>query len=478
MQTMSTPGFNDATIGIVCALPKELAAVRATLECAVDPTCEIDSAGRKYALAQVAAKGGGRHIVAIALLPEMGNNSAAIRATNLLNNCPNLEYLLMVGIAGAVPNPKRAESHVRLGDIVVSDRSGVVQYDFVKESAAGSIEHRNAPRAPSGKLLEIVNWLRADEELGNRPWESLIEQAIERLGSAWQRPGETEDVLDDSVEGDSPVPHPNDPERRPGQPKVFHGPIAAANVLLKNPEKRNYLRERFFAKAVEMEGSGIADAAHQGSVDYLVIRGTCDYCNRNKNDVWQKYAAVIAASYARIFISSIPCPTPPARRSGTALTPAEPSASALVQSDLSFVYEKGYEHGRLANQLVQFQEGVSAQGTAPSRLIDGLKQSLPDLTADRSLSKPVGADEVASRVRAIRTHLETYDHSLAADIAQGLERLIAEGAEQIPQRRPEGSIRATRRPRNHRVQASSTRNGSWIKHIQGKGVLGWRPRGQ
>src|SRR5262245_51157651 len=119
MPTISAAGLADATIGIVCALPKEFSAVRAVFECAADPTSELNSADRKYAVAQVAAVGGGRHVVVIALLPEMGNNSAAIRATNLLNDCPNIAYILMVGIACAVPHPEKPESHVRLGDVVV-----------------------------------------------------------------------------------------------------------------------------------------------------------------------------------------------------------------------------------------------------------------------------------------------------------------------------------------------------------------------
>ena len=57
------------------------------------------------------------------------------------------------------PSRKVAEHHVRLGDIVVSDRCGVIQYDLVKEAGDGSTEHRNAPRPPSSQLLGAVNWL-------------------------------------------------------------------------------------------------------------------------------------------------------------------------------------------------------------------------------------------------------------------------------------------------------------------------------
>jgi nucleoside phosphorylase len=58
--------------------------------------------------------------------------------------------------------------------------------------------------------------------------------------------------------------------------------------------------------AVEMEGSGIADGTWINGRDFLVVRGICDYCNPNKGDDWQAYAAVVAAAYARALISSVP----------------------------------------------------------------------------------------------------------------------------------------------------------------------------
>ncbi len=373
MGLLSSTGLSDATFGIVCALPKELSAVRAVFDCVADPTAVKATSGRKYALAEIATVDGGRCVVAIALLPEMGNNAAAIRATRLLDDCPNVVHLLMVGIAGAVPHPEKAEHHVRLGDIVVSDRGGVIQYDLVKETGDGSIEHRNAPRPPSSELLEAINWLRSDEDLGKRPWEMFIDQGINRLGAEWQRPAPEEDVLDDVGDGTTPVTHPEDRDRRPGYPKVFHGPIAAANVLLKNAARRDDLRRRFGAKAVEMEGSGIADAAWDVRVGYLVIRGACDYCNRNKNDAWQRYSAVIAAGYARALIASIPAPqgTRP-RRSGLDL--ADLSGGPPPHSDIRYLYERALEHGRLEGQMIAVAGRETNTSTGASRFLESVQR--------------------------------------------------------------------------------------------------------
>lgn len=58
--------------------------------------------------------------------------------------------------------------------------------------------------------------------------------------------------------------------------------------------------------AVEMEASGIADAAWEEETGYLVIRGICDYGDDFKNDDWQEYASIVAACYARDVIENLP----------------------------------------------------------------------------------------------------------------------------------------------------------------------------
>lgn len=337
----------------------------------------------------------------------------------------------MVGIAGAVPHPEKAEHHVRLGDIVVSDRGGVIQYDLVKETGDGSIEHRNAPRPPSSELLEAINWLRSDEDLGKRPWEMFIDQGINRLGAEWQRPAPEEDVLDDVGDGTTPVTHPEDRDRRPGYPKVFHGPIAAANVLLKNAARRDDLRRRFGAKAVEMEGSGIADAAWDVRVGYLVIRGACDYCNRNKNDAWQRYSAVIAAGYARALIASIPAPqgTRP-RRSGLDL--ADLSGGPPPHSDIRYLYERALEHGRLEGQMIAVAGRETNTSTGASRFLESVQCALPAFAAEGALSSPTPHEELRRMVRGVRAHLDSYDHDLAREMARGLERVLAEHVSLLP----------------------------------------------
>jgi nucleoside phosphorylase len=293
--------FHMPSIGIITALPHEYAAVKVLLNATREVFIPGRGTGRRYTLGEMPGTNGS-HVIALSLLVDMGNNSAAMRASRLLDIFPTVQTVIMVGIAGGVPSPDNAERHVRLGDIVISDHNGVVQYDLDKEGV-DITEHRHRPRPPSARLLEAVRLLQANELLHERPWDYFITQALAALEV--QRPPETSDVLTDARDPRVTCPHPPDDQRLPDLPRVFIGTIAAANKLLKNPLKRDLLRNRFGAKAIEMEGSGIADATWDCSADYLVIRGICDYCDQNKGDHWQRYAAIVPAAYLRALLNTL-----------------------------------------------------------------------------------------------------------------------------------------------------------------------------
>jgi nucleoside phosphorylase/tetratricopeptide (TPR) repeat protein len=292
--------------GIITALPEELAAMEAMLENPRQIFMPGSGAGRHYCLGKIPSSNGSAHLVVLTL-SKVGNNMAANRATLLLQHFPNVKSIIMVGIAGGIPNPTKVDEHVRLGDIVISDEKGVVQYDFDKETV-DSVEHRHSPRPPSAELLEAVLYLEKDTIAGKRPWIKYIDHGLEKLSS--RRPPEEEDILVSSDDPNIQIEHPADAERIKNEPRIFSGTIAAANKLLKNPVKRDYLRETFSVKAVEMESSGIADATWGRGIGYLSVRGICDYCDSKKGNIWQKYAAVIAAAYTKALLESMPSDEP------------------------------------------------------------------------------------------------------------------------------------------------------------------------
>jgi nucleoside phosphorylase/NTP pyrophosphatase (non-canonical NTP hydrolase) len=289
-------------IGIVTALPKEFAAIRIMLE--EEKSNPIAGDPNDYFVGTIPTNDeSGSHTIAVTLLKEMGNNSAAAAAAHLLRSFPAIEDVLMVGIAGGIPKPESPEKHVRLGDVVVSDTSGVLQYDNLKVGMK-KVHLRSSPSKPSARMTGASRMLESNRLMKKYPWEEFLERAHLLEGAT--RPAEETDKLY-RWEQDSPIAlnHPNDLTRRPSQPKVHYGKIGASNVLLKDPVLRDQLAKDCDIVAVEMEGSGIADSSWIGGQHYLIIRGVCDYCDDNKNDLWQGYAALAAAAYARALISSV-----------------------------------------------------------------------------------------------------------------------------------------------------------------------------
>ena len=147
--------------------------------------------------------------------------------------------------------------------------------------------------------MEGVRLLEADELIGEKPWLKFIDQAL--LPEGEKRPSTEKDALVSSTDSNVVLEHPQDRKRKNNEPRVFIAPIASANNLLKNPIKRDELRDKFGVKAVEMEGSGIADATWDYEIGYLVVRGICDYCDSNKGDNWQAYAAAVACCLYKSF---------------------------------------------------------------------------------------------------------------------------------------------------------------------------------
>ena len=292
----------ECRFGVVTALPTEFAAMRAMLD-SVEPLF-VDGDPNDYAVGTISgADKSGLHHVVITLLKKPGNNSAAAAASHLLRSFPSVHELLMVGIAGGIPNSRDPDKHVRLGDIVISNEYGVLQYDHVKR-LRDKVHLRDTSMPPSAAMLGKVNLLKANRLVGQRPWEEHLSRTKDL--EVFSRPGPATDRLFDPDAPSRELPHPKDLDRQPGQPKLHYGRIGSANVLLMDPKERDRLRDDFEIRAIEMEGSGLADGAWTAQQSYILIRGISDYCDSHKRDSWQGYAAAAAAAYARSLIESFP----------------------------------------------------------------------------------------------------------------------------------------------------------------------------
>lgn len=292
---------DDARVLVVVALPKELAAVSAIFD---EQPVSFGHNGDPniYLLGSFSgsADGSGKRAVLVTS-SGMGNQNSSAVATNALRTFPKVEHVLMVGIAGGCPSPDDPGEHVRLGDIVASAK-GVIGYDHVKATLERQ-EIRGAIQMPSARLLGVHRVLQASALLGIRPWLQFMESVQRQVPDKFARPSPDKDVLH---EGERVIDHPEQTERTSLDPMVHSGVIGAADVLQKDPAKRDMLRKQFGVRAIEMEASGLQTAAWAQGKDIFVVRGICDYCDAFKNDEWQNYAALVAAAYARALIEHMP----------------------------------------------------------------------------------------------------------------------------------------------------------------------------
>ncbi|KAK4060353.1 hypothetical protein Trihar35433_10217 [Trichoderma harzianum] len=285
---------NHYTVGIICPLAKELKAVRTLFDNTHESLSTIPGDTNHYVLGDMAG-----HWVVATCLPagEYGTNSAASVASNLKCSFSQIRFCLLVGIGGGVPSGKK---DVRLGDVVVglptSTSPGVLQYDLGKEEDCNHFRLMGSLQRPPRALTTAISALQSNPEpLAGQLDESLC-KITDRLPD-YKHPGQDLDVL-----WQAPLcSHMRQRDSRTTAiPKIHYGIIASGNRVVKNVTFRDQLAHDHDILCFEMEAAGVIN-----TVDCLVIRGICDYCDAQKNDMWQEYAAATAAAYAKLLLGFV-----------------------------------------------------------------------------------------------------------------------------------------------------------------------------
>ncbi|EJP61140.1 Ankyrin repeat protein [Beauveria bassiana ARSEF 2860] len=284
----------------------------------------------------------GHHNVVIACLPAetTGKASAATVAKDMLRSFKSVRFGLMVGIGGGAPyygdggNGGESESEdsetddfddikdVRLGDVVIGLHSkateAVVQYDFGKSVQEKEFIHAGGRlNKPPNLVLNAVSMLQGQHRRkGQKIPELLSTMLTENPGMAkgFSHPGPGKDKLFKSdvvhLKGRKSCkacrgPHDSNlvksKDRFDKFPQLHYGTIGSADQVMKDAILRDKLAQQQNIMCFEMEAAGLMD-----SFPCLVIRGICDYADSHKNKIWQPYAAVVAAAYAKELLSVIP----------------------------------------------------------------------------------------------------------------------------------------------------------------------------
>jgi nucleoside phosphorylase len=293
------------SVAVICPLSFELAAMRAML----DETHESPN----IALANYTFGRLGKHNVVLTSLPEgsQGTVSAANVASAMRNSFDWIRLRLLVGIGGGVPS----KDDVRLGDVVIATPSGttggVVEYDLGKRTESG-FHRKGFLQSPSPSHLQEVAKLKSTYELtGKTQIPEFISKALEEfppLQEKFNRPPAETDIL-----FESDFPHNKEEtdscercdrtklvqrseRKKPNEPKLHYGLIGSGNSVIKNARERDLLAQEGVL-CFEMEAAGLME-----NYRCLVVRGIADYADSHKNDIWQRYAAVAAAAWAKEYL--------------------------------------------------------------------------------------------------------------------------------------------------------------------------------
>lgn len=319
----------DYEIGIICALPIELAAVLGMLDEEHPRLPQNPNDSNLYYLGRT-----GDHNIVITCLPagRIGLVSAARVAMQMQISFACIQKGLMVGIGGGVPS----EQHdIRLGDIVVSQPTGqyggVVQYDFGKTHPGGVFERTGSLCPPPDVLLAALNGVKVSQLTNRFSIAAHLSSLAERLPD-YKFPSQLSDDLyhpehlHKGGQSCCGCGTENRIRREPRSnrllPVVHYGTIASGDRVMKDAIERDKISQSLGGiLCFEMEAAALM-------IDFrcLVIRGISDYSDSHKNDGWQKYAAAVAAAYAKELLNHLP--------------PAQPTLLHRIPRDADSEYQK------------------------------------------------------------------------------------------------------------------------------------------
>ncbi len=296
-KSLSAQCYAKFKLAIIASLPEELAALQAAADAQESLFHEL--AEIHYDVLHFRSKLDGQfHEVILARVVSPGASGSAIAAFSALKDFRSIEDLIVVGVAGGIPNPEQHFNDVRVGDIVVST-APIAEYDMTKIKESRIFRSYEAP-PPSIQLTALVQQLEADRvQKKSTAWEPNLPRCCVIENGARPR------IEADAMTQLRRYPEGRDLRRKGEMPVVHYGTIAAANPLARKSDLRDELGS-LGVLAVERAGSGFADAAWIAGRGYLIIRGIYDYCEGTEDHTWKAHASACAAAYLRAIVGAMP----------------------------------------------------------------------------------------------------------------------------------------------------------------------------
>ncbi|XP_028967741.1 uncharacterized protein LOC100906803 [Galendromus occidentalis] len=280
----------------------------------------------------------GCHRVVATKLPAVGHQRGAMIAagnttTRLLGTFQNVDHVILVGCGGGVPHFTDHTKHVRLGDVVVSDKpAGIDRNNYIYMFAEKIKTSPNEDRSPSPPgSFNLKTWLPPEDKLQraahrvieeNVAWEDYIAEGFKQLQKTaahsdeendFMRPPDESDKLFMGIGGNDviEVGHPCAPpgaanSRVPGHPSVHFGAVASGGMVALDDAQRQEFASQHGILAFDSEFNSVVESVYGNRKDnYLVLRGVADYRDGTKRKDWQAYSALVAAAYMRAVVENL-----------------------------------------------------------------------------------------------------------------------------------------------------------------------------
>jgi adenosylhomocysteine nucleosidase len=247
------------TIGLMCAIPQELAHLRTALN---------DAKGEEVAQVGFASGELDGHYVVLAGAG-IGKVNTALVAT-LLADRFRCRTIVFAGVAGGL------DPELHIGDVVIADR--VIQHD------AGVIEDERLHRYQAGH----VPFINPTDRLGYAADHQLIGRVKQCL-EAFTLP-----ALSRTAGGhDQP-------------PRIAYGTILSGDQYLHCAATRARFQRDVGGLAIEMEGGALAQVCESFGIPWLVIRALSDLAGRDSRFDFTAFVDEVAAASARILRRVLP----------------------------------------------------------------------------------------------------------------------------------------------------------------------------
>jgi len=276
------------------------------VESRLEGSISVDGGNNSYEFATLQPDNGGRISVALTRCVGQGNLSAQAVANNIIQDL-DPAWLLLVGIAGGVP-----DNEFSLGDVILA--SSLHDFSFGAATSGGGRTYQTSggPMHPDvvkflqtkigGKnrhrLLELAGFGGGDGFLRHPPVFTSKKNLTTRLyGEPNFQKKVCETVMRRFPKG-----------ARDGGPRVWSGPCANGNLLVKDPSLlEEWQRSARQVVDMETELAGVFEAARSaGRQNYpvLAVRGLSDVVGLKRDPNWTQYACNTAAAFVHAILQS------------------------------------------------------------------------------------------------------------------------------------------------------------------------------